>query len=214
MKADVYNKDGEIVGSVELDERVFGYKWNSDLVHQALRTQEANSRVNLAHAKGRGEVAGGGKKPWRQKHTGRSRQGSSRSPIWAHGGVAHGPNKEKDYSLKLNKKMRQAALFSVLSKKLADGELKIVDSLEVGEKTKATYAFLTAFFKKFSNKRINALLVPSADNKLIYRTSRNIPSIKSLNPTSLNVYDLLKYRDVLLDKGTPSLIVKHYHGSK
>ncbi|MCL5016165.1 MAG: 50S ribosomal protein L4 [Patescibacteria group bacterium] len=216
MKLDVYNKTGEVVGNVEAPDRVFNRKWNSDLVNQALRAQENNSRQNLAHAKTRSEVSGGGRKPWRQKHTGRSRQGSSRSPIWVHGGVAHGPTKEKDYSVKLNKKMRQAAIFSLLSKKLADGELKVIDSLNLGEKTKLAHSFLTSFFNKIGRdgKKVSVLLIPNSENRVIYRAARNIPSVKSLDPISINVYDLLRYRDVLLDKESISVISKHYNAGK
>lgn len=214
MKLDVYNKNGEIVGNVEAEDRIFNRKWNADLVHQALRAVLNNSRANLAHTKGRGEVAGGGRKPWKQKHTGRARQGSTRSPVWVHGGVAHGPTKEKDYSVKINKKMRQAAMFSLLSKKLADGELKIVDSLSLGEKTKMAHDYLSSFFKKLGQEsRLSVLLIPGED-KLVYRAARNIPSVKSMDPTSLNVYDLLRYRDVLLDKEAVSAISKHYNAGK
>ncbi len=216
MKLDVYNQKGEKVESIEAPDRIFSREWNADLVHQALRTQEAESRQNLAHAKGRSEVAGGGKKPWRQKHTGRSRQGSTRSPIWVGGGVTHGPTKEKNYSLKINQKMRQAAIFAVLSKKLAEGELKVIDSLEVGEKTKMVNGFLATFFAKLGQKggKISALLIPGEANRVIYRASRNLASVKSVNPNSLNVYDLLRYRDILLDKEAVSTIDKHYHAGK
>ncbi|MCL5006963.1 MAG: 50S ribosomal protein L4 [Patescibacteria group bacterium] len=215
MKLDVYNKNGEVVGTVDGADRVFNRGWNADLVHQALRTQEANSRDNLAHAKGRGEVAGGGIKPWGQKHTGRSRQGSTRSPVWVHGGVSHGPTKERIYSLKMNKKQKQAALFSLLSKKLADGELKVIDSLELGEKTKKANEFLLGFFKGIGRSgRVSALLVPDGKNKTAYRVSRNIPKVKSLDASSLNVYDLLKYKDVLLDKEAVSAINEHYHAGQ
>ena len=98
MKTDLYNKGGEKIGNVEVSDRIFGKSWNADLVHQALRVQETNRRERIAHAKDRGEVRGGGRKPWRQKGTGRARHGSIRSPLWVGGGRAHGPNKEKVYS--------------------------------------------------------------------------------------------------------------------
>src|SRR5579862_9363905 len=120
MKADVYNLKDEVVGSVELPENVFGARWNAALIKQVLDSQLANRRSPWAHVKERGEVRGGGKKPWRQKGTGRARHGSTRSPLWVGGGVSHGPSKDRDYSEKVNKKMKRAALFSVLSKKFHD----------------------------------------------------------------------------------------------
>ena len=119
MKTSLYNLKGEAIGEIDLPEKFFGYKWNPDLVHRVLMAQAANRRSPWAHAKGRGEVRGGGVKPWKQKHTGRARHGSIRSPIWKGGGVSHGPKKDRDYSQKVNKKMAKAAVFSVLSKKLA-----------------------------------------------------------------------------------------------
>ena len=188
-----------------MPDRIFAVKWNPDLVSQALNAQLANARESLAHAKGRGEVSGGGKKPWRQKGTGRARHGSIRSPIWRGGGVAHGPSKDKIFAVKINKKMKQAAIFSVLSKKLSEGELKVVESLAVSEpKTKLAAKMIGVFSK-------SALVIPSSENKNIYRASANIPKIKSLGAESLNVYDLLCYKNVLLEKGAVELIDKHYH---
>jgi len=211
MKTDLYNQKAEKIGTIELPDRIFARPWNPDLVHQALRTQLANRRRTTAHTKGRGEVRGGGKKPWRQKGTGRARHGSIRSPLWKGGGVTHGPVKEKKYALKINKKMRQGAIFSVLSRRLQEGELKVVDSLEVGAgKTKSLIAALGAFFKTKSN----ALLIPQPKNKNIYQASRNLPKVKSLDPRALNVYDLLKYKQILLDKEAIPEIDKHYHELK
>lgn len=193
MKTKIYNLKGETTGEIELSDKIFARPWNADLVHQILIAQQANRRIPWAHTKGRGEVSGGGKKPWKQKHTGRARHGSIRSPIWRGGGVTHGPIKEKDYSQKINKKMLRAALYSVLSKKLADGQLKVMDSLELeAPKTK----IVSQFVKNY----LPALLVPATGNKNIYRASRNIQRLKSLNGASLNVGDLLKYKNVWLDK--------------
>lgn len=193
MKAPVYNLKGESVGEVELSDKIFARDWNTDLVHQVLLAQQANQRLPWAHAKTRGEVSGGGKKPWKQKHTGRARHGSIRSPIWRGGGVTHGPTKERDFSQKINKKMLRAAIYSVLSKKLADGQLKVINSLELeAPKTKIAAQSVKNY--------LPALLVPATGNKNIYRASRNIPRLKSLNGASLNVEDLLKYKNVLLDQ--------------
>jgi len=176
-----------------LSDKIFARPWNPDLVHQTLLAQQANRRLPWAHTKGRGEVRGGGRKPWKQKHTGRARHGSIRSPIWRGGGVTHGPIKEKDYSQKINKKMLRAAIYSVLSKKLADGQLRVVDSLELDKpKTKSAFSAVKNY--------LPALLVPATGNKNIYRAARNIPKAKSLNGASLNVEDLLKYKNVLMDQ--------------
>ena len=195
MKTQVYNLEGKAISEVDLPETLFGRSWNPDLVQQALLAQAANRRLPWAHTKGRGEVSGGGKKPWKQKHTGRARQGSIRSPIWKGGGVSHGPNKERDYSVKINKKMLRGAIASVLSKRLQDGEIKIVDSIMSDGKTKP-------FAKSFAilAPRLNALIIPSKENKLVYRASANIPNVKSLGATSLNVQDLLKYKQIFIDK--------------
>ena len=126
MNADVYNLKNEKVGTVELPESVFGVRWSPVLVKQVAEAQSANARDPWAHTKTRGEVRGGGRKPWRQKGTGRARHGSIRSPLWVGGGKAHGPRNERDYSQKVNKKMKRTALFSVLSRKAKDGEMKSI----------------------------------------------------------------------------------------
>jgi len=215
MKTELYNKKAEKVGTIDLPDRVFAVRWNPQLVHQALNAQVSNARDVLAHTKGRGEVSGGGKKPWKQKHTGRARHASIRSPIWKGGGVAHGPTKDRNFSKKINKKMRQAAIFSVLSKRLKDGEVKFIDSLTFDKpKTKLATDFLKGFLKSSDKDvktvRINALIVPDQANRDIYRATRNIQNVKSLNPNALNVYDLLKYRNIILDKEAIAVIDKNY----
>jgi len=213
MNKDLYNLKNERIGSVDLPDRVFGVKWNPDLVHQAVRVQLTNKRTNVAHAKGRSEVSGGGKKPWRQKGTGRARHGSIRSPIWKGGGVTHGPKKEEKFSLKINKKMKQVAIFSVLSKKLKEGEVKIVDSFDFKEvKTNLAKKTITGFFGDKS--KISALVVPKESEKNAYKATRNLAGIKILNPKSLNTYDLMKYKNILIDKEAVESINKHYHETK
>jgi large subunit ribosomal protein L4 len=130
MEAVVYNKKGKEVSKISLPDKVFSVKWNADLVHQVVTSMQANARTPVAHAKDRGEISGGGKKPWKQKGTGRARHGSTRSPIWVGGGSAHGPRNEKDYSRKINQKMRVKALNTVLSAKLRDGEIIFIDSFD------------------------------------------------------------------------------------
>ncbi len=195
MKAPLYNLVGKEVGEVELSDAVFNREWNGDLVQQILVAQLANKRLPWAHAKGRAEVSGGGKKPWKQKHTGRARHGSIRSPIWKGGGVSHGPVKTRSYALKVNKKMFIAALASALSKRLKDGDLKIVDQLPTDSKTKAL-----ALAIKVLLPQMNGLIVPSIANKNILRSSANIKNIKSEAASSLNVYDVIKYNTVLIEK--------------
>lgn len=207
MITDLYNSSAKTIDKVEIPDRIFNTSWNPDLVKQALAAQEANSRQPLANTKGRGEVSGGGKKPWKQKGTGRARHGSIRSPIWKGGGVAHGPTNEKIFARKINQKMKQTAIFSVLSKKLAEGELKIVDSLTIAEpKTKLINKILMTFSPKLS-----ALIVPSNENKNVYKASANLPKVKSLDARSLNIYDLLRYKDIFIEKDAVATIDTHYH---
>ncbi|TSC89117.1 MAG: large subunit ribosomal protein L4 [Parcubacteria group bacterium Gr01-1014_3] len=196
MKTQLYNLKGESVGEVDLPDAIFATPWNPDLVHQVILAQDANQHHPWAHAKGRGEVRGGGKKPWKQKHTGRARHGSIRSPIWKGGGVSHGPTKERIFTQKVNKKMARVAVHSALSKKLADGEVRIVDSLEMSGKTKQFFASL----KMLLGKNVSSLIVPAAKNLNAARAARNIPKVASLPATSLNVSDVLKHKTVVIDK--------------
>lgn len=202
MKVDVYNIQNKVVGSLDAPENVFGAPWRPNLVHQALRAQLANLRRPWAHAKGRGEVSGGGRKPWRQKGTGRARHGSIRSPLWIGGGKVHGPVKTRDYSQKLNKKMRRAAIFSLLSKRFKDGEVKVFDSLEpVEAKTKMIAAALRDILNmKKSEKSWDVLLIGGEENKNLGRAARNLPKTKVLKSSNLNVYDLLNHRRIFIEQ--------------
>lgn len=211
MNTDLYNLKNERAGTVELPERVFGVKWNPDLVHQALRVQLNGRRNQSAHAKDRSEVSGGGKKPWRQKGTGRARHGSIRSPLWKGGGVTHGPTKERDYTLKINKKMKQLAIFSVLARRLKDGEIKIIDSLVIKEpKTKILNDSLKGFIPE-KKMTLNALIIPAEGDKNIYKATRNLAKIGTTSAKSLNIHDLLKHKQILMDKSAVAVINEHYH---
>ena len=190
MKTNIYNKNNELVGTIELDDKIFARKWNPDLVHQVLVAIAANRRQPLAHTKGRSEVSGGGRKPWRQKGTGRARHGSIRSPIWKGGGVTFGPTNERVFVKKINKKMAKAALYAALSKKLNEGELKIIDTLQISQPKTRELKWVPS----------SVLLVPTLDNKNIYRASNNLPKTKTLAPNSLNAEAVLKYKNVLIDK--------------
>ncbi len=207
MITDVFDKQNKKIETMELPERIFGIKWNPNLVHQALMIQLANRREPIAHAKGRGEVRGGGKKPWRQKGTGRSRHGSIRSPIWIGGGVTHGPTKERKFGGKINKKANRLAIFSILSKKLENKEFKLIDDLKI-EPAKSKNAIM--FLKKIFGDKPNALLIASTDNQKIKRLVSNIKNIDAIGAKSLNIYDLLKYKNILSEKKAMEEISKHY----
>ena len=184
LEAQIYTVAGKASGTVSLPAEVFGAKWNADLVHQVVLGMQANARHAIAHTKFRGEVAGGGKKPWKQKGTGRARHGSRRSPIWVGGGTTHGPRSERDYSVKINRKMRVAALTSLLSRKFKDGEVIFVDTLSFGTpKTKDAKAALIAISKgagveALATKRKNAAVIAFATKDLVAEKSfRNIGSV-------------------------------------
>jgi large subunit ribosomal protein L4 len=212
MKADVYNLKNEVVGTVDLPSTVFGTKWNATLVKQVLEAQLANARSPWAHTKDRSEVRGGGRKPWKQKGTGRARHGSTRSPIWVGGGKSHGPRNDRDYSQKVNKKMKRVALFSVLSKKAKDGEVKIFDSLMMeAPKTKAVAASLKAILApRKGDKRFDVLLVSDNTNKNLFRATSNLQKTMVLEAGSLNVYDIINHKNLFIDKSVVATIEKHY----
>ncbi len=214
MKTDIYNQKGEKAGSLELPKAVFGLPWNDDLMHQVVVSAQANKRAPIAHTKGRGDVSGGGKKPWRQKGTGRARHGSIRSPIWVGGGVAHGPTKEKDYSKKINKKMNKKAIFTALSQKLRDNEILFLDKIVLGRtKTKDAAEILKSVskikgFEKLAAKRKNKALLalPKKDAEAI-RSFRNIPGMEIFETRNLNVLDLLTYKYLIISNPKESLAV-------
>lgn len=205
MNAKVYSREGKEAGNVTLPDAVFGVAWNPDLVHEVVVGMQANARTGTAHTKDRSEVRGGGKKPWRQKGTGRARHGSRRSPIWTGGGVTFGPRSEKDYSVKINKKVRAKALASVLSKKLADQEVLFVDALTMEEpKTKDAKSIIAALAKgagqeSLATKRKNAALVVLADRNLATEKSfRNFGNIEVAQAKDINPVDLLTYKYVVV----------------
>src|ERR1035437_5455453 len=162
METTLYNQKGQEAGKIKLSEAVFGAQWNADLVHLVMVAMRSNERDPIAHTKTRGEVRGGGKKPWKQKGTGRARHGSTRSPIWVGGGIAHGPRNDKNFDRKINKKMKAKALFTILSKKFKDGEVLFVNEIKMSEpKTKNGLAVLknlsgVSGFKYLLSKRNNS----------------------------------------------------------
>ncbi len=207
MESKVYNQEGKEVGKVTLPGIVFGAKWNADLVHQVTVSMQANARVHYAHVKMRGQVAGGGKKPWQQKGTGRARHGSIRSPIWVGGGVTHGPNPDKVYARKINQKMRANALYAVLSQKYRDGEILFVDSLSVGSgKTKDAKEALRGLagvkgYEKILTKPKNAALVvfPKKDEKTV-RGLRNFSNLRLDEVRNLNAVNVLGHKYLIVSE--------------
>ena len=196
---------------MELPDGVFGVKWNADLVHQVVTSYAANRRSGTAHARDRGDVRGGGKKPWRQKGTGRARHGSIRSPIWKGGGVTHGPRKEKVYEKKINKKMARRALWSVLSAKARDREILVMDDLKFPEgKTKAAATMFRKFsgheeFKKIE-KGNGVLVLLSGKDDAARRALRNLPYAGVDEARNLNAYQALQYRYILFLKDALEMI--------
>jgi large subunit ribosomal protein L4 len=196
MKSDVYNMDGKKVSTVELPDSIFAAKVNVDLMHQAYVRQLSNARLGTHKTKSRGEVRGGGKKPWRQKGTGRARAGSTRSPIWVGGGKVHTP-RPRDYFKSMPRKMRRAALRSALSVKAADEGIICVESVALSEpKTR----IIAESLEKLAGKASVLILVPekSDEYETLVRVSRNLTNVKTLNARYLNVRDLLGYDKVLL----------------
>ncbi|MEX1013768.1 MAG: 50S ribosomal protein L4, partial [Candidatus Paceibacterota bacterium] len=199
MKVKLYDKNSKEKGTVELPESIFKVSWNADLVHKVLVAYQANRRNKIAHAKDRSEVRGGGKKPWRQKGTGRARHGSIRSPLWRGGGATFGPRNEKVLKKKVNKKIKKKAIFSLLSKKLSDNEIKILDNLSLENyKTKEVQNILNNFLDKNDQ---SVLFVPASDNKDFYLASRNINNVNAIRPDSLNIYEPLSYKYLFIEEG-------------
>lgn len=196
MKYPVYNIEGKETDSVLLPEDIFEVEMNDDLVHQVMVLQSSNRRQNTADTKDRAETRGGGKKPWRQKGTGRARHGSSRSPIWKGGGVTFGPTDERNYKKKINKKTKKKALYMVLSSKAKNRSLYIIDSFDsIVPKTKE-------MAKVLKNLKIekSVIVAPLSNNETVFRACRNIPGVLIMPILDLNVLDLLSFKDLILTK--------------
>ncbi len=210
---DIYNQNGEAVGKAELSEKIFGQKPNAALVHQAVVAQMSNERKVLAHTKDRSEVAGSGKKPWKQKGTGRARVGSVRSPIWKGGGVTFGPTNDRNFSKNLNAKMKKKALCIALSDKVSDKNLAILDEMSVAEyKTKTFKKIIDVLSEKaLTVKGRRSILVidqsPAASTKA---SARNLPDVKLITVENLNLVDLLKYKQVIATNSALKTIEERY----
>jgi len=199
-KASVYNMAGQQVGEVELSEAVFGVEPNMPAVHAVVKNHLANCRQGTQSALTRAEVSGGGRKPWRQKGSGRARQGSTRAPQWTHGGVSFAP-KPRDYSYRLNRKLKRLALKSALSAKAAQGNLLIVDDLTLPEiKTRSVVDFLS---KVDAGKTI---FVTPEVNENVYKSARNIPGVQTTTATILSVYDIVNAQKLIVDKKALAII--------
>ena len=212
METKIYNQKGVETGIIKLPEKVFGAKWRADLVHQVVESMRSNKRAGTADTKGRGEVRGGGKKPWKQKGTGRARHGSTRSPIWVGGGVTHGPLSEKNYKRKISKKMRAEALFSVLSKKLKDNEIIFVDSLEISEiKTKNALEIMRNLSKGSKIRVLASATKPRVLTTLFTRNEkteksfRNLPQLEIVFLKNLNPLDVLNHKYLLIENPNESV---------
>jgi large subunit ribosomal protein L4 len=205
MEAKVYNQEAKESGKINLPETIFGLDWNGDLVHQVATSLRSNKRANTADSKDRSEVSGTGKKPWRQKGTGRARHGSRRSPIWVGGGVTHGPTTDRNYKKKINKKMKAKALYTVLSEKLRNNEIVFVDALNLSEmKTKNADKVMQSFAKELKNERIADGRKPyihlaiDENNENVVKSFNNLPQVDTDEARNMNLLQLLNHKYVFI----------------
>lgn len=212
METQIYNQKGKSVGKLTLPEVIFGLPWNGDLVHQVVTAMQANARTPVAHTKTRGEVSGTTRKPWRQKGTGRARHGSTRSPIWVGGGVAHGPRNEKSYEQKINKKMKVKALYTVLSEKFRKGQILFVEEINLDKiKTKnaveiiSDLSKISGFEKIVGGKKTNTYMTVPAKNETLKKSFANIKTIELDEVRNVNPVDLLAYRYIIISQPTESI---------
>ena len=202
MEATLYNIKGEKKGTVNVPENIFGVPFNADLLHMVVTAMQANARTPVAHTKDRGEVRGGGKKPWQQKGTGRARHGSSRSPIWRGGGITHGPRNERNYVQKINRQARQKALLVALSRKWKDGEVIFIDSLEMAApKTSEAKKILSALSKAGLNvtKKNNAALIALPErHSATVKSFANIGNVAVEEVRTLNPVNVLSSKYLII----------------
>ncbi|MEG1743786.1 MAG: 50S ribosomal protein L4 [Clostridia bacterium] len=201
----VLNMEGKVVETISLNEEVFGVKVNKTVLHSVVRAYLLNQRQGTQSTLTRAEVSGGGKKPWKQKGTGRARQGSTRAPQWTHGGIALGP-KPRSYRVSINKKVKKIAMLSALSAKVVSGELIVIDNITLeAYKTKAMISMLNACE---ANKK--ALIVLDTANPMVVKSAANIPTIKTTPVNAINVYDILKYDKMVITKQAVLMIQEVY----
>ncbi len=224
MKYPVYNVQGEKVKEIELNDSVFNIEVKPEVIHEVVVAQMANSRKPVAHTKTRGEVKGGGRKPWRQKGTGRARHGSIRSPLWIGGGVVFGPRNDRNFSKKINKKIRKKAILMALSDRFSESSAVIVDNLDINTpKTKEAVSIFSNFFDKVfgseDKKDINSigykfLIVTPDTNENLILAVRNIPKIKVIRADSLNTKDLVDFPKLVIIEDSIKVIEDVYQVSK
>ena len=208
-KAIVYNQAGEKVSEMDLNPKIFGItELDANIVHTAVVAQQTNSRGSIAHTKNRGEVSGSGKKPWKQKGTGRARAGSIRSPLWRHGGVTFGPRSQRNWSVKLNRSAFKKALFTILTDKIKYGKIAVIDKLETVSKSKELSGLLNRIGVK-ADLGSKFLLIIADHNKEIERAAQNLSNIKVLTANQLNVVDLMNYNPIVT-KDALGVIEKTY----
>ncbi|MDZ7798056.1 MAG: 50S ribosomal protein L4 [Patescibacteria group bacterium] len=206
LKANIYNNKGEKTGTVDLKEEIFGIKPKVSLIQEVIRVQMANKRYNIAHSKGRSQKRGGGRKPWRQKGTGRARHGSIRSPLWRGGGVTFGPDKDRNFKKKVNKKVKRKALFMALSDKAINKNVLLFKNLNIDEpKTKKFLELI----KNVPVKKPYLLILPDTNLNII-RASNNLKENRCIRADSLNVYDIIKYKSLLMPEESLAIIYKTY----
>jgi large subunit ribosomal protein L4 len=208
MRIAVYNQEGKEVGTTILPKEIFDVKVNPDLIHQVVVSQMANRRKVIAHTKGRGEVRGGGRKPWRQKGTGRARAGSIRSPLWRGGGVTFGPTKEKVFKKKINKKMKKKALLMVLSAKAKNNLLVVLDKINLeAAKTKSLAKIIENWKLKIKNFKAGSCLIalPKVEKNIIL-AARNLPEVETIEAKNLNTLDLLSFQYLVMPKESIKVI--------
>ena len=222
MDAIIYNIEGKKSGTIALPVNIFGVRWNADLVKQVADSLMSAKRKPIAHTKDRSEVRGGGKKPWQQKGTGRARHGSIRSPIWVGGGVTGGPRNEKIFDRKVSKKMRTKALYTILSRKLRDGEVLFIDKMvlakpKTGEavKTLNTLSGIKGFEYLFSKRNNATVIALSTKNKETERAFDNLGNIEVLESRNLNPLSLLQYKYLVIENPAVSLgVIPKIHANK
>jgi large subunit ribosomal protein L4 len=207
LKLKIYNFEGKEVGTETLDPKLFGVEINPVMVQQMVVAQQKNARAPIAHTKGRAEVRGGGKKPWRQKGTGRARHGSSRSPIWSGGGITFGPTSKRNFSVKINKKVKAKALAMILSDKAAHEKIVVLESYNLPEaKTK----MLVTALDKLPIKDRSALIATKSAEENIVTAAKNLPRVDTTYFGSFNVVDLLKYEYLVISKELLQKVTEHY----
>jgi len=206
LKLDILNNEGKIISDFNISENIFGRELNSDLIAQYVRVYITNQRVGNAHTKTRGEVSGAGKKPWKQKGTGRARVGSIRSPLWVKGGITHGP-RSKTFRLELPKKMRIGALLNVLSARYNSNNIKLIDSLVISDiKTKS----FESFMGNLSLLGTKTLIIVSDKNDNLIKSARNLDRVSVKMLSNLNAYDILNNSNILFDKKSIEALESKY----